>query len=127
MGKTNSRDLTRALAAALGDGHCDQRAEAVAATVSCLHNSQGLLGAVSLLRPATERFPRRLCDQQLVELLKHPLCVGSARRVILDHLQMHYRRTFADQWEFVRFAQEQKLNLDFTTAPQRPEPAASAR
>ena len=31
-----------------------------------------------------------------------------------------HRRTFADQWEFVRFAEEQQLGLDFTTPPKRP-------
>jgi hypothetical protein len=30
---------------------------------------------------------------------------------------------FADQWEFVRFATEQRFGLDFTSPPQRPEPA----
>jgi hypothetical protein len=29
--------------------------------------------------------------------LKHPLCVGAARRVILDQLGFHHQRTFADQ------------------------------
>ena len=29
-------------------------------------------------------------------------------------------RTFADHWEFVRYAKEQQLDLDFTTPPKRP-------
>ena len=41
----------------------------------------------------------------------------------LDRLEDRYGRTFADQWEFVRFATEQRLGLDFTSPPQRPEPA----
>src|SRR5262249_28323738 len=57
---------------------------------------------------------------QLVELLKHPLCVGEARRVVLDQLGRRYSRRFADQWEFVRFAEKQKLGLDFTSRVQRP-------
>ena len=52
-----------------------------------------------------------------VELLKDPLCVGPARRVILDQLEHRYQRKFADQWAFVRFAQEQQLGLDFTSPP----------
>jgi len=30
-------------------------------------------------------------------------------------------RLFATHWDFVRYAQEQGLNLDFTTPPQRPD------
>ena len=62
----------------------------------------------------------RLSTQQLVELLKLPTYVGEARRVILDHLGRRYRRTFAGPREFVGFAHEQHLELDFTTPPQRP-------
>jgi hypothetical protein len=117
--------LAQGLSAALGDGQRDKRAEAVAAAVGGLQGSQILPGALVVLGPAVEPFPRRFSDQALVDLLKHPLCVGPARRAVLDHLGMHYRRTFADQWEFVRFAEEQKLGLDFTTPP-RPEAAAAA-
>jgi hypothetical protein len=52
---------------------------------------------------------------------KVSLCVGDARRAALDALGTRYRRTFADQWDFVRFATEGKLGLDFTTPPRRPD------
>jgi hypothetical protein len=68
-----------------------------------------------------EPLPCRFSTQELVELLKHPLCVDRARRVVLEQLERRYRRTFADHWEFVRFAQQQGLGLDFTTPPRRPE------
>ncbi len=64
-------------------------------------------------------LPRRLSDQELVELLKHPLCVGPARRAVLGQLGLQHGRPFADQWEFVRFAEEQKLGLDLTSPPKR--------
>jgi hypothetical protein len=38
---------------------------------------------------------------------------------VLDQLQRHYQRPFADQWDFVRFAKEQHLRLDLTTPPKR--------
>jgi hypothetical protein len=126
IAKTNNpialASLADGLSAALGKAQRNKRAEAVAAAVGCLYNRQALPGALLLLGPATEPFQCRLSDQELVELLKHPLCVGLARRAVLDHLEMQHRRTFADQWEFVRYAQEQQLDLDFTTPPQRPEP-----
>jgi hypothetical protein len=92
----------------------------------------GLVGGVAisdrqpLLAPAAlvlalEPPPCRLSTQQLVELLKHPLCVDQARRIVLEQLENRYRRPFADHWEFVRFATEQRLGLDFTTPPRRPE------
>jgi hypothetical protein len=112
--------LAQALSAVLGDGRRLERARAVAATVGYLHASQGLPGALALLRPAAEPFPRRLSDQELVELLKRPLHLGPARRAILDHLEYRHQRPFATQWDFVRFAEEQKLGLDFTRRPQRP-------
>jgi hypothetical protein len=36
-------------------------------------------------------------------------------------LGIRHRQTFADQWEFVRFAQEQKLDLDLLSPPHRSE------
>src|SRR5262249_22713627 len=82
-----------------------------------------VLGTLPLLQSSFRPQPCRLSMPELVELLKHPLCVGEAGRVILDRLEDRYGRTFADQWEFVRFATEQRLGLDFTSPPQRPEPA----
>jgi hypothetical protein len=70
--------------------------------------------------PAAVPAPCRLSGQQLVGLLKMPTCVGDAQRVVLDQLGNRYHRKFADVWEFVRYAQEQHLDLDFTTPPQRP-------
>ncbi len=112
--------LTQGLSALLGDGRRPERARAVAAAVGGLPGNWGPPGALALLEPAAEPFPRRLSDQQLVDLLKGPLCVGPARRAVLDHLECRYGRAFADQWDFVRFAEGQKFGLDFTRPPQRP-------
>jgi hypothetical protein len=76
--------------------------------------------APALLEPAMQPLPPPLPAQTLVDLLKHPFCVGRARRVVLDQLSRHYNRSFADQWDFVRFASEQKLGLDLTSPPRRP-------
>jgi hypothetical protein len=77
--------------------------------------------------PAAEQPSCLQSTQQFVELVKTPPFVGEARRAVLDHLGNRYRRNFADVCEFVRYAQEQHLELDFTTPPKRPEPPASAR
>jgi hypothetical protein len=80
--------------------------------------------APAALALALEPPSCRLSTQELVDLLKNPLCVDQARRLVLEQLENRYRRPFADHWQFVRFAQEQRLGLDFTTPPRRPEPPA---
>jgi hypothetical protein len=54
-------------------------------------------------------------------MLKHSLCIDPARRVILDRLEDRYQQRFVHHWDFVRFAEEKKLGLDFRTPPRRPE------
>jgi hypothetical protein len=69
---------------------------------------------------ASAPLPCRLSPQDLVGLLKMPTCFGEARKVVLKHLGNRYSRVFANHWEFVRFAQEQHLDLDLTSPPKRP-------
>jgi hypothetical protein len=85
-----------------------------------------VLAPTTALAEAAQQPPEPLPAETLVELLKHPLCVGEARRAVLDALGTRYQRHFADQWEFVRFAEEQKLGLDFTSPP-RPQPLADKK
>jgi hypothetical protein len=44
---------------------------------------------------------------------------------VLDQLGNIHGRRFANRWEFVRFAREKGLKLDFTSPPRRPDPKAS--
>jgi hypothetical protein len=85
-----------------------------------LSNYQSLPASTALIL-TLEPLPCRFSTQELVDLLKHPFCVDEARRVVLEQLERRYRRAFTDHWEFVRFATEQRLGLDFTTSPRRPE------
>jgi hypothetical protein len=96
-----------------------RRTEAIASAIGI--SAPGVVRSLPLLPAACEPFPCRLSTQDLVELLKMPTCVGKVRRVILDQLGNRYGRRFETHWDFVRYAQEQGLNLDFTTPPQRPE------
>jgi hypothetical protein len=110
------RELARGLAAVAERVEAEDAAEFVATFAQVMAQTTDS----SVLDQALKPLPCRLSTPQLVELLKHPTCVGSARRAILDELETCYRRKFADQWAFVHFAQEQKLGLDFTTPPKRP-------
>jgi hypothetical protein len=124
LARTNPSDplhqsLTQSLAAVLDDGLRLKRVQAIAAAVGSLNDSHGLTTHLMLLRPALERPQRRLTDQRLVDLLKQPLCVGPARRAVLDHLEVHHQRPFADHWDFVRHAEAAGLRLDLTSPPRR--------
>jgi tRNA A-37 threonylcarbamoyl transferase component Bud32 len=127
MSKTTDRDelqsLAPGLSAVLTGMASDQPCAAVVFSVGLAPQGPAALAALPLLGSSFRPLPCRLSTPELVELLKHPLCVAEAQRVLLDRLEDRYGRKFADQWEFVRFATEQRLGLDFTTPPQRPEPA----
>jgi hypothetical protein len=96
------------------------RSLAVAATAGCVAHPSHLFAVPALLQPARQALPSPLPAQMLVDLLKHPLCVGTARRIVLDQLSRHYRRSFADHWEFVEYARREKLALDLTSPLPRP-------
>jgi hypothetical protein len=96
-----------------------QRTVALATAIGISANGRAL--NLALLATASEPLPCRLTTQDLVELLKMPTCVGEVRRVILDQLGNRYGRRFDTHWDFVRYAQQHGLNLDFTTPPQRPD------
>src|SRR5262249_45089705 len=96
-----------------------RRAIAVAGALGL--SGQGPVPRLPFLSAAAEPPPCRLSTQDLVELLKMPTCLGEVRRVILDQLGNRYGRRFETHWDFVRYAQEQRLGLDFTTPPKRPD------
>jgi hypothetical protein len=98
--------------------HRSRRASVTATAISLACG--GPLPALSALPAAGEPLPCRLSTAELVELLKYPTCYGAARQVVLKHLGNRYGRSFATHWEFVRFAQQQGLGLDFTSPPKRP-------
>jgi hypothetical protein len=93
------------------------RDASVASAVAILAHPQQWRAACAILLPALEPLSCRLTTQQLVDLLKLHTCPGEARRVVLDQLENRYGRRFADHWEFVQYAQDQKLDLDFTSPP----------
>jgi hypothetical protein len=93
---------------------------AAAAWASVGLSAPGLALNLPLLQAASEPLPCRLDTQDLVELLKMPTCTRDVRRVVLDHLGNRFGRRFQTHWDFVRFAHDQRLDLDFTSPPKRP-------
>jgi hypothetical protein len=115
------RELAQALSATLTRDPRSLPVRAAGLVASVGANCHQPLLAPTALLPSQAALPCRLSTQDLTDLLKHPFCVDQARRVVLEQLERRYHRTFADHWEFVRFAQQQNLGLDFATPPQRPE------
>ena len=58
----------------------EQNINSVAFAVGGLGNSGNLLPALAFLHPSLRPQPQPLPPQLLVDLLKHPLCVGKSRR-----------------------------------------------
>lgn len=94
------------------------RVSAVEAAVGLARNNP--LATLPVLAAADEPLPCRLTTQDLVELLKMPTCFGKVRQVVLKHLGNRFGRRFDNHWEFVRYAKEHRLDLDFTSPPKRP-------
>jgi hypothetical protein len=67
------------------------------------------LGEVpALMLPLVTPPPPPLPEPRLVELLRHPNCIDDVRRVVLDQLERHHGRPFADQWDYQRFARTRR-------------------
>src|SRR5262249_36558686 len=95
-----------------------RRAAAVAMAVGLADGQP--LPPLPALPAISEPLPCWLSTHDIVDLLKMPTCFGKARRIVLKHLGNRYGRRFANHWDFVRYAKEQQLDLDFTTPPKRP-------
>jgi tRNA A-37 threonylcarbamoyl transferase component Bud32 len=109
FGSVTESRATRQLAqglAALARGVSAEQASLTAAgaarAAGALAGPGGGAHAAAQLRLLPE--PKPLAPVDLVELLKHPYCVGEARRAVLEALEGAHGRKFADQWEFAGFA-----------------------
>ncbi len=128
MGKTNHpyalQPLPFALAAPLVQSaprESDRRVRSLAAAIG---NASGAFTLFTDLAPTDEAWQPlsgRLNEQQLVDLLKAPTCRREARQVIVARLGNQCGRPFADMWEFVEWAKENRPDLDLTSPPARPD------
>ncbi len=114
-----SRPLWQSLGTALFGRDSSRVRRNSAFAVGAMGNPYALLTGLPLMQLVTQSKP--LPPQMLVDLLKHPFCVRESRRLVLDALSVTYGRSFADRWEFVQFVRDNKLPLDLTTPPKRPQ------
>jgi hypothetical protein len=116
--------LSQGLSAVLSlepSSHTRERHVSLAALVGLSGSPGTPFASIGGAEPALKPLPPPLAAQMLVDLLKHPLCVGEARRLVLGQLSRHYNRPFADQWEFVEYVHQHKLKLDLDTPPEPPK------
>jgi tRNA A-37 threonylcarbamoyl transferase component Bud32 len=109
-----------AVAARLGPVEAIQRSLLAAQAITEAPVPHPFAGLAALAL-AAQPLPSRFSTQELVDLLKMPTCVGPARDVILQHLGERYHRPFADQWEFVEYAEKHLPDLDLKSPPKRPQ------
>jgi hypothetical protein len=70
----------------------------------------------------SQPLPSQFSTQQLVDLLKMPTCIGPVREIVLEQLGQRYKRTFADHWEFVNYAEKHLPGIDLKSPPHRVRP-----
>jgi hypothetical protein len=73
------------------------------------------------LRPALAALVAPMDTQGLVDLAKHPTCVGEPRRLVLLELGRRMNHPFADIWELVDWLRRHEPGLDLTSLPRRPD------
>jgi len=114
-------DCLRTLLSSVDPAQVPARCSVVASAAILPLGAGQMLDAVITIMPAAAPFPCRATTQELVELLKMPTCVGPVQRVVLDHLGNRFDHSFRDPWEFVTFANDRGLELDWLSPPQRLE------
>jgi hypothetical protein len=77
------------------------------------------LSGMAAIVQGSKPLPNRWSEQELVDLLKRPTCVGPAREVVLRQLGQKCNRHFASVRQFVDWAHEHQPELDLTTPPRR--------
>ncbi len=83
-----------------------------ATAIAAIGDGRGLPLALAVLSLQAKAPRCHLTSQDLVDVLKHPLCVGEVQRMVLGQLENLYQWPFADVWEFVRYAEQQHLMLN---------------
>jgi serine/threonine protein kinase len=127
VAKTSDPDTLRHLAQGLwavseerlDSGEVGPRAVLLARGIGESMSPATRLSGLATLTQAAQPLPSRLSTQYMVDLLKMPTCVGPFRSVVLEMLGQRYHHRFADQWEFVEYAEKHLPNVDLKSPPRR--------
>jgi hypothetical protein len=58
-------------------------------------------------------------NQEIINILKNPFCVGVIREDLLRILEQRANRRFADLWDMATWMRQNRPDLDLTTPPLR--------
>jgi hypothetical protein len=64
-----------------------------------------------------DRLLRGASDEALLDLLKHPACVGLTREAVLRELGRQHERYFRSVWDAVDWLQQHRPDLDLNSPP----------
>jgi hypothetical protein len=125
MGQTPHPAARQALAEAVANltGRLDSRRAAAAAAWSLDGMGKAAdRGGREALTGALGVLAHRATAQGLVDLLKHPLCVGQARDRVLSELRRQVNCPLEEYWEVIAWLAEHGPVPDLDTPPRRPDP-----
>jgi hypothetical protein len=124
LGTSSSQEQTAqaltTLVNGLGPSETVTRSSLAAGAVAALADGPASFAGLLSLAEAARPLPVRLTEQQLVDLLKMPTCVGPVRTAVLDLLGQKCGRRFTGLWDFVDWAEQNRPDLDLRSPPQRP-------
>ena len=95
-----------------------QEAAALAWTLVPQLAKQKAPQVVTPLHKACEATVPKMARNDMVDLLKSPLCVGFARTVVLRELGRQAGENFGTVWDFVTWARRHEPDLDLLSPPQ---------
>jgi hypothetical protein len=69
------------------------------------------------LEKAVSKLAERCGEQDQIELLKHPLCVGANRDAVRIALNKRLKQNFATQWQLIAWLRQHRPDLDLISPP----------
>ena len=93
-------------------------------TLAAAHSLAAVMGRTpAYFRDSFVRAWKSLADklpnQEIVDVLKNPMCVGTIRDALLHTLSQRLNRRFDDLWDLCAWAQEHPAELDLSSPPVR--------
>ena len=98
-----------------------RRIHLIGACVGTAINQLTVMACLAPLAESVTTTAGSVYRPAVVDLLKMPTCRLEARRVLVRQLGNQCGRPFADMWEFVNWAKENRPDLDLTSPPVRPD------
>jgi hypothetical protein len=77
--------------------------------------------AAGALLEGLDGLVKRLHRDQIVELLKHPVCVGQPRAVLVRQISREAKRPLTNVWDVADWLEQQQAPPDLSSPPLMPD------